>query len=216
MITIVRAQPGKANEFREKLIELAREVRKERGCVCFVPYEALDAEVDFHRYEIYANPAAFEERLQADHVRRYMASAPNAAAVVDHDGRLQLEVKQNVDLGVRLKLPEVVPSLLPCRNTVSRTERGQYTRFAAAPVGLAQVDEDLTFAEYWTDTNRYAYYDKKRRKCAEVLVPDRVEPRFITGVFVSCQRARAAYAATGVTWPAIIDPHLFFSDATSS
>ena len=76
MITIVRAQPGKANEFREKLIEVAREVRKERGCVCFVPYEALDAEGDFHRYEIYANPAAFEERLQADHVRRYMASAP--------------------------------------------------------------------------------------------------------------------------------------------
>ena len=85
-----------------------------------------------------------------------------------------------------------------------------YTRFAAAPAGLTQVDEELTFAEYWTDASRYAYYDKKRRKCAEVLVPDRVESRFITGVYVSCEAARDACVATGVALPVTIDPHLFF------
>jgi hypothetical protein len=85
-----------------------------------------------------------------------------------------------------------------------------YTRFAAAPDGLIEVDEELTFAEYWTDPNRYAYYDKKRRKCAEILVPDRVEPDFIKGVYVSSERAREACVATGIPWPSTIDPDRFF------
>ena len=85
-----------------------------------------------------------------------------------------------------------------------------YTRFAAAPAGLAEVDEEMTFAEYWTDPNVYAYWEKKRRKCAEVLVPDRVDPSFITGVYVSCERARDACAAAAVPWQVTIDAHLFF------
>ncbi len=104
------------------------------------------------------------------------------------------------------------PSVLDLEGVVvtDGNAASDYTRFAAAPAGLAQVDEDLTFAEYWTDPNPYAYYDKKRRKCAEVLVPDRVEPRFITGAYVSCERARAAYVATDVAWPVAVNPHLFF------
>jgi hypothetical protein len=85
-----------------------------------------------------------------------------------------------------------------------------YTRFDAAPEGLAHVDEDMTFAEFWTDPNVYAYWEKKRRKCAEVLVPDRVEPRFITGLYVSCERARQACDASSVPWPATIDSDPFF------
>ena len=85
-----------------------------------------------------------------------------------------------------------------------------YTRFAAAPEGLAEVDQEMTFAEYWTDSDVYAYWEKKRRKCAELLVPDRVGPSFIMGVYVSCERALRACGAAGVPWPVTIDPHLFF------
>jgi hypothetical protein len=85
-----------------------------------------------------------------------------------------------------------------------------YARFGAAPEGLAEVDEGMTFAEYWTDANIYAYWEKKRRKCAEVLVPDRVDPGFLTGVFVSCEQARKVCGALPVPWPVTIDPRLFF------
>ncbi len=85
-----------------------------------------------------------------------------------------------------------------------------YTRFASAPEGLGLVDDAMTFAEYWTDPIVYSYYEKKRRKCAEVLVPDRIDSGFITGVYVSCERAREACHAIPVPWPVTIDPQLFF------
>jgi hypothetical protein len=85
-----------------------------------------------------------------------------------------------------------------------------YTRFGASPSALALVNEEMTFAEYWTDDNRYAYWEKKRRKCAEVLVPDCVDPGFIVGAYVSCESAARQCEADSVPWPVTIDPHLFF------
>lgn len=85
-----------------------------------------------------------------------------------------------------------------------------YTRFSAAPGGLAEVDAEMTFAEWWTDPNPYEYWERKRRKCAEVLVPDRVDPSYITGVYVSCKEARKACRAVPASWPITVDPYLFF------
>jgi quinol monooxygenase YgiN len=81
MIAIVRAQPGKAAEFGQLIVELGREVRKEPGCVSFVPYQALDAAGEFYLYEIYASPAAFQEHLQTEHVRRFLAAAPSISDI---------------------------------------------------------------------------------------------------------------------------------------
>jgi quinol monooxygenase YgiN len=77
MIAIVSAQPGKEDEFRSRIVELAREVRKEPGCLSFVPYESLEVEGEFYLVEVYASSEAFEEHLQTDHVARYMASRPS-------------------------------------------------------------------------------------------------------------------------------------------
>ncbi len=85
-----------------------------------------------------------------------------------------------------------------------------YTRFAVAPDGLSIVDESLTFAEYWTDDNKYVYYEKKRRKCAEVLVPDRLDPALIRGAYVVSAAARNACLAVPVPWPVTVKPDLFF------
>jgi len=46
-----------------------------------VPYQALDAEGEFYIYEIYASPAAFEEHLQTEHVRRWLAAAPDISDI---------------------------------------------------------------------------------------------------------------------------------------
>lgn len=86
----------------------------------------------------------------------------------------------------------------------------QYTAFWPSPSGLKKVDADLVFAEYWTDEDQFMQWHKKRTKCAEVLVPDKIVPRHILGAYVSCEEGRqslqAACADLGIT----INPHLFF------
>lgn len=85
-----------------------------------------------------------------------------------------------------------------------------YSRYEAAPGGLRYVDQDMTFARDWRDLDRYAYYEKKRRKCAEVLVPDVVDPRFIVGAYVSCSEGRTACTRASAPWPVTMNPDLFF------
>jgi hypothetical protein len=86
----------------------------------------------------------------------------------------------------------------------------QYVRFAAAPGGLHIVNRDLTFAEYWTDPDPIQYFRRKSAKCAEVLVPECVEPRFLIGAYVSCDESLARWSAMGILISAVIDRHLFF------
>jgi hypothetical protein len=85
-----------------------------------------------------------------------------------------------------------------------------YSCFVNSPRGLGIVDGELTFAEYWTHDNQIEAWQHKRVKCAEVLVPDRIAPEYIRGVYVSCEEAKATFEATGVNIPVTINPHLFF------
>src|SRR5437763_55478 len=49
--------------------------------------------------------------------------------------------------------------------------------FSARRFG-AIVNRDLTFADFWADPDRIQYFRKKSAKCAEVLVPDRIDPQY--------------------------------------
>jgi len=77
MIAILDARPGKADEFRAKIVELVRQVRLEPGCVLFTAYEARDTPGRFYLYEIYANAAAFAAHLKTGHVHEFIASIPS-------------------------------------------------------------------------------------------------------------------------------------------
>lgn len=89
-----------------------------------------------------------------------------------------------------------------------------FVRFAPAPKGLAMIDCDRVFAEYWTHDDPHEYAEHKRIKCAEALVPDVVGPEYLVGAYVSCAASRPtlAQAVSGVLQPFTIeiDPHLFF------
>lgn len=101
-----------------------------------------------------------------------------------------------------LDLPDVV---------VTDSNAGSdYVRFAAAPAGLRIVDRELTFADHWTSPDQIDYWRRKAAKCAEVLVPDRVEPRFLRGVYVSSDQARVDIAALNTGLTVTVDRHLFF------
>jgi len=86
----------------------------------------------------------------------------------------------------------------------------QYVRFAAAPDGLSIVDRGLTFAKDWTHQNPIEYFRRKSAKCAEVLVPDCVDPASLMGVYVSCDESLARFNALGVSLVVTVNRYLFF------
>lgn len=104
------------------------------------------------------------------------------------------------------------PNVLDLQGVVisDRNASSRYVRFEAAPNGLSIVNRDWVFAEFWTDATQITEWRKKSVKCAEVLVPDRVEPRYITGAYVSCQEAMNQFQMLGTGLSVEINSHLFF------
>ena len=85
-----------------------------------------------------------------------------------------------------------------------------YTAFWPSPAGLARVAKDLVFAENWTSDNPIDQYINARVKCAEVLVPDKVETHFILGLYVPNIDMKKHLAETTGSYSVDIDAHLFF------
>jgi len=75
-----------------------------------------------------------------------------------------------------------------------RNAASGWARFCTVREGLAAIDKDLLFAEYWTHPdNKYEEMSHKSIKCAEILVPDRVESKYVIGAFVANQTALNAF-----------------------
>ena len=58
-----------------------------------------------------------------------------------------------------------------------------YTAFGSVPDGFRKMDKALVFAKYWKDDDLIIQYKKTRAICAEVLVPQRIDASYITGVY---------------------------------
>jgi quinol monooxygenase YgiN len=76
MIAVLDAKPGLAGAFRERIVELVRQVRREPGCLIFTAYEARDTPGRFYLYEIYTDAAAFDAHLKTDHVHAFISAIP--------------------------------------------------------------------------------------------------------------------------------------------
>ncbi len=85
-----------------------------------------------------------------------------------------------------------------------------YSRFLPSPAGLRAIAFDDVFADYWTDDDPFEQRRKKSAKCAEALVPNCVEPQFITGAYVSGEVGRDALTATGFGLPVTVNANMFF------
>jgi len=87
----------------------------------------------------------------------------------------------------------------------------EYVRFYPVTQGLAAINKDRLFAKYWTHTeNIYEEWAHKSIKCAEVLVPDEVEPRYILGAYVANQAALAAFKKLKIELTVSIKSDIFF------
>lgn len=72
------------------------------------------------------------------------------------------------------------------------------------------LDFERIYARDWRDADQFAYYDRKRKKCAEVLVPRCVPARFLTGAYVVDRGVAARLKAAGFGLSIAINPDLFF------
>ncbi|MFO0144523.1 MAG: DarT ssDNA thymidine ADP-ribosyltransferase family protein [Betaproteobacteria bacterium] len=76
--------------------------------------------------------------------------------------------------------------------------------------GDCSIWDDIFAMDWRHPGDRIAYSRHSSRKCAEVLVPRRVEARFVTGAYVMDVAAQARLAALGCTLPILVNPVLFF------
>ena len=58
-----------------------------------------------------------------------------------------------------------------------------YVRFSHPAHGFGLIEREVTFARYWTHDDYFEQLQHKSRMCAEVLVPGRVPPEAIVGVY---------------------------------
>ena len=85
-----------------------------------------------------------------------------------------------------------------------------YVRFYA-PAQWQLLDWDDIFAMDWRHSgDQIAQWRHSSRKCAEVLVPHRVEARFLTGAYVVDAAAQARLGRLGCTLPVTVNTVLFF------
>ena len=85
-----------------------------------------------------------------------------------------------------------------------------YTKFLSAPKGIEMLDLEVIFSEYWTDPDYFAGLRKKRIKCAEVLIPDKVPSDYLIGAYVSDETVRNRVIELGFNKQVTIKPYMFF------
>lgn len=103
--------------------------------------------------------------------------------------------------------PEVID--LPGVVITDRNAATDFCLFSPSPGGLESVDYERVFDRYWThqgDLVAEKYH--KAVKCAEVLVPDRVQVHYLLGAYCSCAASLDSVHRAGLK--ATKAPDLFF------
>lgn len=85
-----------------------------------------------------------------------------------------------------------------------------YVLFAGAPDGLSYINRDFAFAQYWTDPDPIQYWQRKSRKCAEVLVPEKVNPSYLLGAYVSNEESLKRMNSIAPGFPVEVNKNIFF------
>lgn len=100
--------------------------------------------------------------------------------------------------------------LLPGAVITDQNAASKYVRFCA-PIQWRLLDFDDIYARDWTHPDdQIQEWRHKSRKCAELLVPQRVAPELIAGAFVPDEAARHRLTQAGFQLPIVVAPDFFF------
>jgi hypothetical protein len=101
---------------------------------------------------------------------------------------------------------------LPGAVVTDRNAAADLVTFRPVLEGLGDLHREVIFATFWTHPDETATRRHRAMMCAEVLIPHQVDPRWIAGAYVSCEKAssqlRALVPDPGFT--ITIKPRLFF------
>lgn len=114
--------------------------------------------------------------------------------VLDHKDELAV---LRIDSAV-MDLPDVVIS--------DRNAASGVAAFYRVGEGIAALDETFVYATWWNQS-----FDAKQRRCAEVLVPDRIDPSFIRGVYVLGPSGEDLCRGVVPSLEPTLNPDLFFT-----
>ena len=107
----------------------------------------------------------------------------------------------------------VDPSVLDLSNVIisDRNAASDWARFNSVIDGLAALDKDKIYARYWTNViNQYDLWENKSIKCAEVLIPNKVEPKYIVGAYVANKTALKAFKKLKIQLTVCMKSDIFF------
>ena len=91
-----------------------------------------------------------------------------------------------------------------------RNASSDYVRFLH-PSQAALLDYDAIFATDWRHLDdQIAYYRHRSKKCAEVLVPHCVEPKYLAGAYVVDEATDVKLKSLGFGLPITVDGKMFF------
>lgn len=101
---------------------------------------------------------------------------------------------------------------LPGAVIADQNAASRYARFWASPGGLLHLEEDQVFARTWGDqtVDQIDYWRRKSRRSAELLVPERIAPELVEGIYVSCAESSERCESLGLSVPIVLDEDLFF------
>lgn len=105
----------------------------------------------------------------------------------------------------------VSPAVLDLAGVIiaDRNAASDWVSFWPVTEGLARISRERVFAKYWTHSDLHEQWRHKSEKCAEVLVPDLVEPQFVIGAYVANQTALASLQTLITGLPAQIQGMFF-------
>lgn len=125
-----------------------------------------------------------------------------------HNPMLSKRRENNSDLCILRVSTEVLR--LPNAVITDRNASSSYVGFYHSPLGLCFLDAEKIYSQFWTDNNPFEYMEKKSKKCAEVLVPDKVKPEYIFAAYVYDNEGKEKLLNTGFIHQIDIKPDIFF------
>jgi hypothetical protein len=126
-----------------------------------------------------------------------------------HNPMLSKRRSKNDELCILRIDPAVLD--LPGVIIADQNASSNYVRFYSVTKGLSAIDKEKLFSKYWTHPgNQFAEWAHKSIKCAETLVPERVEPNYILDAYVANQTALNAFNKLKIELTVCIKDDIFF------
>lgn len=135
-----------------------------------------------------------------DHVNLYF-DARNAMMYVRRHQHRQLAV-----LRVSPAVLILAGVMVADGNAASRNA----TRFDSPDVGIARLDRERVYCDDWRHENMYVREERKRQRCAEVLVSNRIPSEHIFGAITSNEATRRVLLSHECGILVTVSEHMFF------